>query len=225
MSRMLYEPAMTTQARRSAATITAILAAARALFRERGFAAASIDEIAARAGVAKGAVYHHFDSKELIFARVFEQMTAELAARLARSPRRGPDLLARIGQGCFRYLKLIAGDEFRQILLLDGPAVLGWGRWREIDARYFGETVRAPLQAELSGRVSPGEIDALGHLIAGALTEAAMVCAVSHDRTRAARDLAATLSRMLSQYLKPSAASPASGTRRPTRPRLGSSRA
>src|SRR5581483_11232014 len=114
---------------------------------------------------------------------------------------------------CFRYLDLIAGDEFRQILLLDGPAVLGWSRWREIDARYFAEMVRGPLQAALSGRVPPGEIAALGHLIAGALTEAAMVCAASEDRTRAARDLAATLRKMLSQYLAPPAVSPAAGAR------------
>jgi len=63
---------MVRQSERREATIAAILAAARKLFASDGFDPVSIDDIAARAGVAKGAVYHHFDSKEAIFTRVLE---------------------------------------------------------------------------------------------------------------------------------------------------------
>src|SRR5882757_5028208 len=70
---------MIRQTERSAATIGAILAAARRLFAEEGFEATSIDAIAASAGVAKGAVYHHFQSKEEIFTRVLDGVQAEIA--------------------------------------------------------------------------------------------------------------------------------------------------
>ncbi len=78
----------------------------------------------------------------------------------------------------------IAGNKFRQVLLIDGPGVLGWEKWREIDARYFGGVMKAPMDARVSAR----EMAAIGHLIAGAVSEAALVCATSdHPRARRAR--------------------------------------
>ena len=58
---------MVQQAKRSATTVGAILASARQLFIERGFAAVSIDDIAAGAGIAKGGLYHHFRAKHDVF--------------------------------------------------------------------------------------------------------------------------------------------------------------
>ena len=129
---------MTSQPQRRAATIAAIISAAGELFTASGFAATSIDDIASRAGVAKGAVYHHFKSKEQIFQRVFEQMTGGLAAEVAASAAAGKSMLDRFERGTLKYLTSIAGNRFRQVLLIDGPAVLGWEKWREIDTRYFG---------------------------------------------------------------------------------------
>ncbi len=191
---------MVTQADRREATIKAILEAARALLTAHGFDTTSIDDIAARAGIAKGAVYHHFASKEQIFARVFEQMTAELAASIPAAARAGVDLLDSVRRGILKYLTAIASDEFRQVLLIDGPAVLGWQRWREIDARYFGGSMQSPMAAVLKQRASARELEALGHLIAGAMTEAALACAASDHRLRTARDLTATLVKMLRQF-------------------------
>src|SRR5690348_7274382 len=161
---------MTSQADRRAATIASIVSAAGELFTARGFAATSIDEIASRAGVAKGAVYHHFESKEQIFARVFEQMTAALAAEVSRSAAAGKSLRDSIERGTLKYLTAIAGPRFRQVLLIDGPAVLGWEKWREVDARYFGGTMQGPMKGTLRGQkgASAREIEAMGHLIAGA---------------------------------------------------------
>jgi AcrR family transcriptional regulator len=195
---------VTTQAERRATTIAAILRAARSLFTARGFEATSIDDIAADAGVAKGAVYHHFDSKEQIFGCVFEEMSAELATLVPKAASAGKDLLDSIGRGTLKYLTTIASDDFRQILLLDGPAVLGWQKWREIDVRYFGQLMDTPLVAALKERASDREIEALSHLITGAVTEAALVCAVSEHRNRTARDLTKALQTMLSHYFRPS---------------------
>ena len=76
------------QAERSEATTSALVEAARELFARDGFEATSLDAVAARAYVTKGAVYHHFDGKrqlfEAVFAREVEQLTATLAAVYAR---------------------------------------------------------------------------------------------------------------------------------------------
>ena len=193
---------MTSQTQRRAATIAAITRAAGELFAAHGFAATSIDDIARRAGVAKGAVYHHFESKEQIFARVFEQMTAALAAEVAATAGTGKSILDSFELGTLKYLTSISSDKCRQVLLIDGPAVLGWGKWREIDARYFGGTMQGPAKTTLRGRASSREIAAIRHLLAGAVAEAALVCATSDHRLRDARDLTSALRKMLTQFIQ-----------------------
>lgn len=195
---------MVTQAQRRSTTIRAILDAARTLFLARGFEETSVDDIATRASVAKGAVYHHFDSKELIFARVFEEMTAELAALIPPAAREGKDLLDSIGRGTFKYLTAISSDRFRRVLLIDGPRVLGWEHWRAIDARYFGGMMNTPVAARMQHRTAPREIEALGHLVAGALSEAALICATSKHRVRDAKSLTAALQKMLMPFVRES---------------------
>jgi len=98
---------------------------------------------------------------------------------------------------------LIAGYKYRQVLLVDGPAVLGWEKWREIDARYFGGAMQAPMDRKrLTTRLSPRELEAIGRLIAGAITEAALVCATSAHRVRAARDFTSALLKMLAPFFE-----------------------
>src|ERR1700761_1206127 len=96
---------MSTQSERRAATVAGILASARNLFAERGFEATSIDDIAEGASVAKGAVYHHFESKEAIFTQVLEGVQAEIFATPpppdVRLDGALPDLMA---DGVERYL-------------------------------------------------------------------------------------------------------------------------
>jgi len=193
---------MTSQANRRAATIASIISAASELFSARGFAATSIDDIASRARVAKGAVYHHFESKEQIFQRVFEQMTGALAAEVAASAAAGKSILDRFERGTLKYLTSIAGNKFRQVLLIDGPAVLGWEKWREIDMRYFGGVMKAPVKRTSHASVSAREMAATGHLIAGAVSEAALVCATSDHRMRAARDFTSALVKMLAPFFQ-----------------------
>jgi AcrR family transcriptional regulator len=193
---------MTSQAQRRATTIASIISAASELFTARGFAATSIDDIASRAGVAKGAVYHHFESKEQIFQRVFEQMTGALAAEVAATAAAGKSILDRFERGTLKYLTSIAGNKFRQVLLIDGPAVLGWEKWREIDTRSFGGVMKAPVERTPLARLSAREMAAIGHLIAGALSEAALVCATSDHRVRAARDFTSALLKMLAPFFQ-----------------------
>jgi len=186
------------QAERSAATVEALERAARALFSGRGFEATSIDDIAARAGVAKGAFYHHFAAKEEIFVRVLDGVQAELAALpLPAASRRIADPLDRIADAVLRWLLAASEPERKRILLVDGPAVIGWQRWREIDAKYFGAGARAAVAGVLGEGASAREVEALAHLLLGAVMEGALVCASAPDPRRAARDVTAALRRLL----------------------------
>jgi len=189
---------MIRQIDRSAATIADILAAARKLFATTGFEATSIDGIAAKAGVAKGAVYHHFDSKEEIFTRVLEDVQAEIAALpVPAATRAMADPLDMIAAETLRYLLAATEPSRKRILLIDGPAVIGWRKWREIDDRFFGAGARAAMTLVLGAGTPPREIDAVTHLVMGAVMEACLVCATAPEPKKAARELSSGLRKML----------------------------
>lgn len=188
---------MVRQSERREATIAAILKAARKLFSTRGFDTTSIDDIAAGAGVAKGAVYHHFESKEEIFTQVLDSVQAELASSPSPSLLKIADPLDQIAAAVQEYL--IAANEpgMRQILLIDGPAVIGWQKWREIDDRYFGAGAKAAIERILAQSAPPARIEAATHLLMGAVMEACLVCAKSQNPKKSARELSSALRLML----------------------------
>jgi AcrR family transcriptional regulator len=192
---------MVSQAERRTATIRGIETAARRLFETRGFAATTIDDIGAKAGVAKGAVYHHFPSKEAIFTRVLETVQEELAAaQLATPGKPARDPLDLIAAGVMRYLLAICEPGTKQILLVDGPVVLGWEKWRAIDMHYFGALTKAALTNALAQEPAGKDIDTIAHLLMGAIMEAALVCASADNHRKSARDLSAALRTMLEGF-------------------------
>ncbi len=171
---------MARQAERIEATRGAILAAAGALFGAQGYAATSIDGIAAAAGVAKGAVYHHFASKERLFEAVFEKTTADLAVEVAKAAGRASDVWDALGVATEAYFEACSTGPTAKIVLKDGPAVLGWERWREVDAEHFGRFLPAALEAAMrQGLIAEQPVEPLARLLLGAATEAAAACAAS----------------------------------------------
>ena len=188
---------MASQADRRAATVGTILAEARRLFTERGFEATSVDDVAEAAGVAKGAVYHHFASKEALFQRVLEGMQAAIATSVPAEAPAPSDLVDQIAAATLHYLLTASEPAFRRVLLIDGPAVIGWRRWREIDDRFFGAGARAAVAMLLGPAAAPGEVETVSHLLLGAVMEAALVCATAPDPKQTARAMAQGLQRML----------------------------
>jgi AcrR family transcriptional regulator len=188
---------MVSQAERRKATVAAILAAARKEFAAKGFNATTIDDIAARAGVAKGAVYHHFGAKEEIFERVLDAIMAEIADDLRLAAASGRNLVDSMVKGTEKYLERATSRGVNRILLIDGPAVLGWHRWRELDLLHFGRLMQVPLIQGLRARMSVREIEALFHLLTGAITEAALICATARNPKEKARELAAGIRLLL----------------------------
>jgi AcrR family transcriptional regulator len=188
---------MATQSERRAATIESILGAGRRLFGERGFAATTMDDIAEQARVAKGAVYHHFATKEAVFEAVFDQVSRALVQEIDRAVRTEKDVLAAMVAGTQHYFAACAKGPTGQIILRDGPAVLGWERWREIDAQHFGGKIPRALAAAMdAGLIARQPVEPLARLLLGAVTEAAVACAgrfdvlkAGHEYTRAFKSL------------------------------------
>lgn len=182
---------MAKQAERRAATSEAILAAARRLFGARGFAATTVDDIAGQAEVAKGAVYHHFKTKEALFEAVFDQVSRDLVQEIDRAVRGEKDVLAMIVAGTQHYFAATAKGAIGQIILRDGPAVLGWEKWREIDAQHFGGKIPRALAAAMeAGLIARQPVEPLARLLLGAVTEAAVACAGRADIARAGAEYA-----------------------------------
>jgi AcrR family transcriptional regulator len=177
---------MAKQAERRAATTEAILKAGRRLFGEQGFAATTMDDIAEAARVAKGAVYHHFATKETVFEAVFDQVSRDLVLEIDRAARTERDVLAAMVTGTQHYFAACAKGDTCQIILRDGPAVLGWEHWREIDARHFGGKIPRALAAAMdAGLIARQPVEPLARLLLGAVTEAAVACAGRSDVLKA----------------------------------------
>lgn len=189
---------MVSQADRRASTVAAIIAAARKLFTANGFEATTMDDVVAKAGVAKGAIYHHFSSKEELFTRVLESVQEEIAAgHKPQAETKVHDPKDMIAAGVQRYLLDATDPTRKRILLIDGPAIIGWRKWREIDDRYFGAGARAAMARVMGENAPARQIDAATHLLMGAVMEASLVCATAADPKKSARELSASLREML----------------------------
>jgi AcrR family transcriptional regulator len=189
-----------TQAERSDATRAALVAAARPLFAERGYAGVGTEEIARAAGVTRGALYHHFDGKRELFEAVYERIEIELAERIASGALQAnaSSPLAAMKAGAEMFLLASTEPETQQIVLLDGPSVLGWDRWREIATEHG----LGLIEATLAAAVEAGEIDSqpvrpLAHVLMGALDEAAMLVARADDAERMRAEVGRTLGALL----------------------------
>ncbi|MGZ4178354.1 MAG: TetR family transcriptional regulator [Solirubrobacteraceae bacterium] len=188
-----------TKAAQREATSGALIAAGRELFAERGYAAVGTEEIVQRAGVTRGALYHHFrGGKEELFRAVLVQISAETARLVAAEAVARSDPWESLTAGIDAFLDACAQPEVQRIVLVDGPSVLGWDVWRAIDSENVLGLVEAALQRAIdAGRVIPQPPKALAQVLLGALNEAAMVVAEADDPAEARAEMGVTVSRLL----------------------------
>jgi AcrR family transcriptional regulator len=173
---------------RSRATQERLLGAARALFSERGFADTATEDLVARAGVTRGALYHQYVDKRDLFRAVFEDVERELGERIAGAASGQTSPWEMIRAGARALLDASLEPAVRRIVLTDGPSVLGWEEWRRIDAQYAYGMVRTALDANMeAGNLPRQPIEPLTHLIIGALNEAGLAVAAS-EKPEATRD-------------------------------------
>jgi AcrR family transcriptional regulator len=161
-----------TQAERNEATTSGLVETAAGMFGRDGYSATSVDDVARAAGVTKGAVYHHFEGKIGLFRTVFLREEQQLVERLAAASAGTTDPWMAVRAGCTAFLNACLDRTVRQIILLDGPAVLGWQQVRAIEDDYLVALLRRGLQ-----RAGGGNVEARTHLLVGALCEAGLLLA------------------------------------------------
>ena len=188
------------RARRAELTRQALIDAARELFAERGFHAVGVRDVTARAGVSRGALSHHFADKEALFLAVFEAVEQELIAEAgAAQPATPADPWTQFRTGIQRYLDAAATrSDVQRITLVEGPAVLGWARWRRLEEGFSLGALTAVLQSAMDlGRVRPRPVEPLAHLILGSVMEAALLIANSDAPEQRRREVGQALDDLL----------------------------
>ncbi len=171
------------------ATRRAVLAAARSLFGSNGYARTSVDEIAAAARVTKGAVYHHFASKEALFRAVYAEVETEAQGRAfaAWDPELSP--VEQIVAMMHGYLDAALDEEIRRITLIDGPALLGLEPDVPVEPPAAAEGVGAFIAAAIArGELVDVDVRVLIQLIGGLALQGGLLIARAGDpdATRAA---------------------------------------
>jgi AcrR family transcriptional regulator len=194
-----------TQEERSAATREALKAAARRLWTERGYADVGTPEIAREAGVTRGAMYHQFDDKTALFLAVISDVEQRVMEELGRAVvEAGAGTPAAALRAALEgWLTISVDPEVRQIVLLDGPSVLGWARFRELTRDYsLGMTEQLLAAAVDAGELAEQPLRPLAHVLIGALDEGALVVADAADQDRARAEVREVLLRLLDGVLR-----------------------
>ena len=178
-------------------TRRALLDSAAEAFSRKGYAAASLDEIARAARLTKGAVYHHFGGKQDLFRAVYDEVHAEFATALRRAAEEVPDPWEGFLAGIRVFLDACLTTRFRRIALDEAPAALGWHTWREIEAQR-AKTLSEPLSELMRARIlKPEPAVLLARVVQGMVGEAGRAIAEAPDPGTARHDAEALLMGLL----------------------------
>ncbi len=158
-----------------------LVAAARRAFAEKGYSAASMDELTASVGLTRGALYHNFGDKRGLLAAVVDQIDTEMATRAqAVAARVGDDWEGMLAEGV-AYIEMALDPEVQRIVLLDGPAVLGDPSQWPSQSRCLEVTKQAVQRLMDRGLLKPLDAEAVARLLSGGALNAALWIAASDN--------------------------------------------
>ncbi|MGR9308606.1 TetR/AcrR family transcriptional regulator [Rhizobium leguminosarum] len=158
-----------------------LIAAARKAFAEKGYSAASMDELTADVGLTRGALYHNFQDKRGLLAAVVDQIDTEMAVRAQEiGARAGKDWQGLLAEGA-AYIEMALNPEVQRIVLLDGPAVLGGPSQWPSQNNCLQVTKSTVERLIAQGILKPLDPEAAARLLSGAALNAALWIAASED--------------------------------------------
>ncbi len=156
-----------------------LIAAARRAFAEKGYSAASMDDLTAEAGLTRGALYHNFGDKRGLLAAVVDQIDTEMATKAqAMGARESDDWDGLLAEGR-AYIEMALDPEVQRIVLLDGPAVLGDPSQWPSQSHCLQVTRQTVERLIVEGRLKPVDAEAASRLLSGAALNAALWIAAS----------------------------------------------
>jgi len=163
-----------------------LLGLAKRIFSDQGYEVLTLDKLIKEAGVTKGAFYHHFSSKKALFEEVYYQAEDEVAECIKAASEQETLEWDQLLAGCDAYLEAFADPGLQRILKIDGPSVLGWERWCEIDAQYGSDKLEVFLEwMRRDGIINVTSTKALVHQLLGAMNEATFWIIQSEDQETA----------------------------------------
>jgi AcrR family transcriptional regulator len=161
------------------ATRAKLISAARRAFAQKGFAAASMDDLTASAGLTRGALYHNFGDKKGLLAAVVAQVDGEMAAKARHAGAEVKNAWAALIEEGVAYIQLALDPEIQRIVLLDGPAFLGDPSQWPSQSACLKETCHTLKELIEAGVVKQVDIEASARLLNGAALNAALWVAAS----------------------------------------------
>lgn len=170
-------------------TIRKLIEVARVHFTEHGYADSALENIVSDAEMTRGALYHHFRSKKGLFQAVVETVQKEVAEQVETEAAKSEDVWEQLFLGCRAFVSAAVEPRNKRILLLDGPAVLGWETWRAMDEENSMRLLREQLLIiQQHGYLEGVSIEAMTHFLSGALNESALWIAQKPDGRQALKE-------------------------------------
>jgi AcrR family transcriptional regulator len=183
---------------RGEATRSQLIVIATRLFADRGYEDTSIDAVLREAGVSRGSLYHHFASKEALFEAVAEDVETSVGAQTLAAASGSDGPVAALRAGFLAWIRLAGDPVVRRILLIDGPSVLGWERWRAMEEQHALGLIRAVVQVIADeGKLRPELVGTLAHVLLASVNEVALLVARSEDKEAAMEAGADTIDELL----------------------------
>lgn len=196
-------PHSATRARKPSRNRERLIAVARQMFGEKGYAETGTEEIVAAAGITRGALYYQFTDKEDLFRTVFEQTLMEIGREtytktMAQVKHDREDLQV----GTQVMLDIFSRPDVKQIVLIDGPAVLGWAAWRDIQRPLHLALIGHALQHLVDEGLIPKQpLEPLADVVSGAAMQAALAIATSSQPRKARKVYGASLTQLLERLV------------------------
>jgi len=171
---------------RGEATRGQLIAIATRMFADRGYEDTSIEAVLREAGVSRGSLYHHFASKEALFEAVAEDVETKVGTQTVAASAGADGPVAALRAGFLAWIRLAGDPVVQRILLIDGPSVLGWERWRAMEERHALGLIRMVLQAAAAeAQLRPELVGTLAHVLLASVNELALLVARSDDKEAA----------------------------------------
>lgn len=175
-------PARRTNFDRSQETRGQLISAARSLFLEKGYAGAATPEVVERAGVTRGALYHHYKDKQALFQAVVEAEAAQIAGQIAAGSAGSDDPLRALLDGARAYFAAMRDPGRVRLMLIEAPAVLGPETLREIDMETGGRALQQGIEDAIGATGTPATAATLADLVSAMFDRAVLACNAGGDR-------------------------------------------
>lgn len=182
-------------------TIQQLITIATQLFSEKGYAAVSLEEIVEEANLTRGAVYHHFKNKKGLFLAVFEYAQEQIAQEINKVDEDSEDLWEQLIEGSRIFIDATSKESIFRIVLIDGPAVLGWQTFREIDQENSMNLLQEQIEfMQERKELKKVPVAALTHILSGAINEASLWVAEQKNREEALKEAMVAIEGMLEGF-------------------------